>query len=307
MKYTIIGHFSIDVRHTDGGPEGENEQRSYAGILNAVKTMAALASEGDTIVPVCGVGEREYYGVKTALAPYTNVDLSGIYSTREESNEVHYFPHGGGTTVCAKKISAPIPFSKIESFLNVHGVLINMISGVDITIDTLDEIRMVVRGKGTPVHLDLHNLTLGVNPDATRFRRPLTDWRRWCFMINSIQMNAEEAAGLTLEYTEADRLVTQMVPLMVQAVCITRGEKGAVLYEARHKSAVLHTIDGEPVVPDADTIGCGDIFGAAFLHRFSSAKNFTDAARFANHAAAESVHVSGEEKFSVIARLKETP
>jgi fructose-1-phosphate kinase PfkB-like protein len=238
---------------------------------------------------------------------YTNVDIGGIYSSREESNEVHYFPNGSGTTVCAKKISAPIPFSKIESFLNVTGVLVNMISGSDITVDTLDEIRMVVRAKSTPVHLDIHNLTLGVNADATRFRRPLADWRRWCFMINSVQMNAEEALGLTTEHTEIDQLVTQMVPLMVQALCITHGEKGAVIYEMQHKSATVHAIGDGSATMHGDTVGSGDVFGAAFLHRYCSAKNIVEAGRFAHLVASESVRACGEDKYSVIAGLRETP
>lgn len=303
MKYTIIGHFSIDIRHGEDGAEA----RSYAGIMNAVKAMASLASETDTVYPVFGVGERDYYGVKTALAPYKNVDIGGIFSSRDESNEVHFFPNGKGVTVCAKKISAPIPFAKIEPFLNVNGVLINMISGSDITVDTLDEIRMVVRTKATPVHLDLHNLTLGVNADATRFRRPVVDWRRWCFMMNFIQMNAEEAAGLSAEYTELGQLEKQMVPLMVQAMCVTQGEKGVIVYEAQHKSALVHTIAGENAGKHPDTIGCGDIFGAAFLHRYCAVKNIAEAARFANHAAALSVRSAGEEKFTTIAGLRETP
>jgi hypothetical protein len=303
MKYTIIGHFCIDIRHGEGG----DEARSYAGILTTVKAMASLAEDGDTVYPVFGVGERDYYGVKTALAPYKNVDISGIYSTREESNEVHFFPNGKGVTVCAKKIAAPIPFSKIESYLNVNGVLINMISGADITVDTLDEIRMVVRAKGTPVHLDLHNLTLGVNADATRFRRPLVDWRRWCFMMNIVQMNAEEARGLTTEYTEIEHLVKQMVPLMVQALCVTLGEDGAVIYEAQHKSTTAHQIAGTSAGRNADTTGCGDIFGAAFLYRSCTAKNFAEAGAFAVRIASGSVRAAGEEKFTAIAGLKEAP
>lgn len=303
MKYTIIGHFCIDVRH----PEGGDELRTFAGILNSVKAMASIASETDTVFPVFGVGERDYYGVKTALAPYKNVDLSGIYTSKDDSNEVHFFPNGNGVMACSKKISAPIPFAKIEPFLNVNGVLINMMSGFDITVDTLDEIRMVVRAKATPVHLDMHNLTLGVNADATRSRRPLTDWRRWCFMMNSVQMNAEEALGLTTEYTDIDSLVKQMVPLMVQALCITKGEKGAVVYESQHKSALAHTVEVERAGKNADTIGCGDIFGAAFLYRFCADKNIAEAALAAGRIASAAARAAGDEKFTVVAGLREKP
>jgi hypothetical protein len=302
MKFTVIGHFSIDVRHSADGAE----HRAYAGILNAVRALAVLAP-GDTVYPVFGVGERDYYGVKTALASYANVDISGVYSQHGDSNEVHYFPGEGGAVVaCAKKISSPIPWAKIEPFMNTGGVLINMISGADITVDTLDEIRMAVRAKSTPVHIDLHNLTLGVNADATRFRRPLSDWRRWCFMINSVQMNAEEAAGLTLEYTDIDHLVKQMVPLMVQAFVVTHGAKGAVVYEAQHKSTIAHPIDGIPAAKAADTVGCGDIFGAAFLARACASKNYADAGMFANRAAALSAQFEGDERYSVLAQMKDT-
>jgi hypothetical protein len=302
MKYTVIGHYSTDIRHTIGG----EEHRTYAGILNSVRALASLCAPGDTVYPVFGVGERDYYGVKTALAAYPCIDITGIYSHAGESNEVHFFPaEEGGTVACAKKINQPIPFSKIEPFLNVNGVLINMISGSDITLDTLDEIRMAVRPKATPIHFDFHNLTLGVNPDATRFRRPLSDWRRWCFMINSVQMSAEEAAGLTLEYADIDHLVKQIVPLMVQVLCVTYGERGAVLYEVQHKSVVVHPIEGIPAEAGADTVGCGDIFGAAFLQRYCSAKNFAEAGMFANRVASRSAGVPVIERYTAVAQMKE--
>jgi len=67
-----------------------------------------------------------------------------------------------------------------------------MLSGKDITVETIDEIRLEVRGKKIPIHLDMHCLTIGVNDDGTRVRNPMADWRRWCFMIDSVQMNEEE-------------------------------------------------------------------------------------------------------------------
>lgn len=302
MKFTVIGHFSIDVRHTEDG----TEHRSYAGILNAVRAMASCAAPSDTVFPVFGVGERDYYGVKTALAPFANIDMAGVYQHAGESNEVHYFPNNGGTVACTKKISAAIPYAKIEPFLNVNGVLINMISGADITLDTLDEIRMAVRAKGTPVHIDLHNLTLGVNADATRFRRPVSDWRRWCFMMNSVQMNAEEAAGLTLEYTDIDHLVRQMVPLMVQAFCVTHGANGAVVYEAQHKSVIVHPLEGIPAPDGGDTVGLGDVFGAAFLFRTCTAKNLAEAGAFANRTAAAAASVPQEKRYAALAQMRGT-
>jgi sugar/nucleoside kinase (ribokinase family) len=90
-------------------------------------------------------------------------------------------------------------------------------------------------------------------------------------------------------------------------MCVTRGAEGAVVYEAQHKSVVVHTFAGANGGKAPDTVGSGDIFGAAFLYRYCTAKNFADAGGFANRAAAASVHASGEGKFSAIAAVKETP
>ncbi|HLP16519.1 MAG TPA: carbohydrate kinase family protein [Bacteroidota bacterium] len=300
MKYTVIGHFAADIRQYEDG----SEHRTYGGILTTVCALASLAGPQDAVYPVFGVGERDYYGVKTALAAYPNVDIAGIYSYPGESNEVRYTLKDGMWTGRGKRNSDPIPFQRIEPFLNVNGVLINMMSGFDITIDTLDEIRMAVRPKATPIHLDFHNLSLGFNPDGSRFRRPMSDWRRWCFMINSVQMNDEEAAGLTFEYTEIDQLVRQIVPLMVQAFCVTHAERGATVYEVGHKSATVHEIAGIPAATASDTIGCGDIFGAAFLFGYCALKNYADAGAFANRAASLCAQTNGDERFSAIAQMK---
>jgi hypothetical protein len=302
MKYTVIGHFAVDIREDKDG----TEHRSYAGIFTPVCAMAALAAPTDTIYPVFGVGERDYYGVKTALSAFPNVDIAGIYSYIGDSNEVRFVSRNGDMVGRGKRSCVAIPFQKIEPFLNTNGVLINMMSGYDITLDTLDEIRMAVRPKATPVHLDFHNLTLGVNPDGSRFRRPMSDWRRWCFMINSVQVNDAEAAGLTFEYVDIDQLVKQIVPLMVQAFCVTHGERGATVYQVDHKSVVVHTIEGLPSKKGTDTVGCGDIFGAAFLYAMTSSKNFADAGAFANLAASRCAGVAGNERFAVLAQLKES-
>ena len=90
-----------------------------------------------------------------------------------------------------------------------------MISGFDITLETLDLIRMEVRDQGTPIHFDFHSLTLGIDADDKRFRRPLPDWRRWCFMLHSIQLSEQEALGLTTERYNEEDLVNQLMPLMV--------------------------------------------------------------------------------------------
>jgi sugar/nucleoside kinase (ribokinase family) len=146
---------------------------------------------------------------------------------------------------------------------------------------------MEVRERGIPIHFDFHSLTLGTDQEFKRFRRPLTDWRRWCFMLNSIQMSEEEALGLSAERYDEKTLTNQLMPLMVETLLITRAERGAtVIVQDIHKKLTHKDIEGISYGETVDTTGCGDVFGAAFLYQFLKSKDSFIAAEFANKAAA---------------------
>ena len=161
-----------------------------------------------------------------------------------------------------------------------------MASGFDITLETLDFVRMHVRDQRIPLHFDFHSLTLGIDRDHTRFRRPLTDWRRWCFMMDSVQLNEDEAAGLGSERYDEPTLINHLMPLMVNALLITRGERGASLIRQEHKRFDRHDIEGVQAEAPLDTTGCGDVFGAAFVYRYVESRDYVKAAEFANKIAA---------------------
>jgi pfkB family carbohydrate kinase len=300
MKFTIIGHLCLDVIHqTDG-----TETKSYGGIYFAVGAMASIASDTDIVYPVFGVGENDIESVRALMAQYPNVDASGIFPFQGETNQVHlYYKDAESRAECSKHIAPPIPFSRIEPFLAVHGVFLDMISGSDITLDTLDQIRLAVRPKNTPIHVDMHCLTMGVGPDSTRYRRPVSEWRRWCFMVNSVQMNEPEAAGFTVEQYNEEGLAKQMLPLMVNALCITRGAAGVTMYRQDHKRLIRNDIAGVPT-GSKDPTGCGDVFGSAFLFHYCGTKNFERAALFANEVAAANSLFSGSKEIAQLSRFK---
>jgi len=300
MKFTVIGHCSVDVHHD---PDG-SEKRNLGGICLAVGALATIASETDVITPVFGVGGEEADEVRAFLARFSNVDAEGLFALAGKTNEVHLFPDGNGRGIeCSKQIAPPIPFANIEPYLGVNGIFIDMVSGSDILLDTLDQIRLAVRPKGTPIHIDLHSLTLGVGTDAARYRRPLAEWRRWCFMVHSVQMNEEEAAGLTVEQYSEEGLARQMLPLMVNAFCLTRGVRGVTVFQQQHKHLLREEIEGVPAGV-ANAIGCGDVFGAAFLYAFTRSKDSVKAAQFANEvAAAQSLSASPRE-FGHLSRFR---
>lgn len=299
MNITVIGHLCKDVIHLS--PEqNQQEVHGFGGITYSLLTLAHLASPEDRIFPVFGVGPDEYDQLMDLLAHYPTIDRSGIYRMEKPTNHVHlYYEKGGQRIECSKDISDPIPLSAIKPFLSSNGILINMVSGFDITLETLDLIRMNTRDRGTPIHFDFHSLTLGVDGQARRFRRPLTDWRRWCFMLTSVQMSEAEAQGLTPDRLDESSLINQLMPLMVRALIITRGERGVTLIEQHQKKLSRHDVAGIPVHV-LDPTGCGDVFGAAFLFYYLKHENFVSAVTEANRVAALKASFSGFEGFSRI-------
>jgi sugar/nucleoside kinase (ribokinase family) len=294
MTITVIGHLCKDVVHIPG--KDENQQEYFGGILFSIVTLANLMSDKDRIQPVFGVGQTDYESLIEQLEQYKNVDTGGIFKFRGPTNQVHLFYEKDGQTrtECSRHITAPIPFNKIKSYLDGDGILINMISGSDITLETLDYIRMELRDLKVPIHFDFHSLTLGIDQEFKRFRRPLTDWRRWCFMLNSIQMSEEEALGLSAERHDESTLINHLMPLMVETLIITRGKKGAtVILQDIHKKLTRRDIAGVSFGETIDTTGCGDVFGASFLFQLLKMKDGFAAAEFANKAAAFNATLRG--------------
>jgi len=287
MTLTIIGHLCKDIVHLPG--ENDTHEESFGGIMFTLLTLANLMSERDCIQPVFGVGQTDYEALLEQLKPFKNIDVSGIFKFKGPTNQVQLFYQKEAQTriECSKDISAPIPFNRIKPYLDSNGVLINMISGSDITLETLGYIRMETREQGIPIHFDFHSLTLGTDQEGKRFRRSITDWRRWCFMLNSIQMSEEEALGLAAERYDEKTLTNHLMPLMVETLLITRSERGVTaIVQDIHKKLTQQDIAGVSFGKTLDTTGCGDVFGAAFLYQSIKSKDSFVAAEFANKAAA---------------------
>src|SRR5712692_3743579 len=231
MTITVVGHLCLDVIHHTGSKGRERQTQSYGGIFFSIATLANLADQGTTIYPVFGVGKNEFAEFIERVQEYPNVDPAGIFKFDEPTNEVHLTYHDEQQrTECSKHIAEPIPFKRVKPYLATDMVLINMVSGSDITLETMDEVRASVRERHVPVYFDVHSLSLGIKEDYTRFRRPLPEWRRWLFWLHAVQMNEEEAAGLSPEEFTEEYFAKQATALNTSALIITRGARGCTAH-----------------------------------------------------------------------------
>lgn len=270
MRLLVLGHLSLDVLHAADGSEVE----APGGIFRSVAALSSLCGRNDRIVPVSAVGTKEYAQILARFEALPGVETGGLFRQSVPVHRVHYYFRNAEDFVeCAKELASPIPFQRIRPHLDADGILINMVSGVDIGLETLDEIRMAVRNEGVPIHLDYHNLTTTVNDRHERVRRPLLDWRRWAFMVETIQCNEEEIAGLTLEGLPEAATAGHMMTLGVKGVLVTRGARGVTVYTSEHKTLKREDVPVPPGSEQRSTIGLGDVFGAAFWFHYRKSRD----------------------------------
>ncbi|HLF15084.1 MAG TPA: carbohydrate kinase family protein [Bacteroidota bacterium] len=301
MTITVIGHLCLDeIHHGDGRITG-----SYGGIYFTVAALSGLLPPGDTVRPVFGVGREDHQQFLEALDALPNVDTSGIYKMLGPTNRVSLHYHAGPERIeVSRDISDPVPWKKIQPALDADLVLVNMISGYDITLETLDEIRMKTRDRNIPVFFDLHSLTLGVRENFERFRRPVEAWRRWLFMLHTVQMNEAEAAALAPGGYDEQNLVRQALALNTKALCITRGSGGCTVYVNEKKHTVRRDVPGVPAGGAVDPTGCGDVFGAAYCAHYVHCANVGAAAEYANTVAAAKAEITGSSGLDKLSRFQ---
>ncbi len=111
-------------------------------------------------------------------------------------------------------------------------------------------------------------------------RRPLPEWRRWAFMVDTVQMNEEEIAGLALESRDEAQTVGHLLTLSIRGVLITRAGRGASLFYSEHKK-VVRTDYAPAVVLRGNPLTAGDQFGAAFLYHYCRTGSLSSAAEAA--------------------------
>ncbi len=280
MNLLVLGHLSLDVL-----PDVPAE--TFGGIFHAVRTLGTLARNGDTVVPVFGVQKEDLGALLERLREFPRVDPSAVFALESPTPRVYYRREGKRfRTQCSREIAPPIPFERIRRHLDADAILVNMVSGHDLALETLDEIRIAVRPRSVPLHFDFHNLTMGVGEGNERYRRPLPTWRRWAFMVESAQLNEEEIRGLSVEGLQEEQAAGHLLTLGVKCVLITRGPGGVTLYADRHKKMVRQDIPGIPANGAPAFPGCGDVFGAAFLYHYVASRDGVAAATSANSVAA---------------------
>jgi sugar/nucleoside kinase (ribokinase family) len=285
-------------------------RKHLGGILYSVVSLAVIAEKTDRIYPIMNLGIDEYVNVITFLSKFSNIKTDFIYRCSHKTRLVnlHYNSEKAerDKTITydreenSTEPTLPLYIEQIKKPLRIlDGLLINMISGIDIFLDTLISVREIFPRY---MHMDLHNIVMKTNKDGARTRVPVKKWLNWCTNTNSLQMNEAELQALTKEGLSEQETAEKILNSgNVRSIIITRGIKDVTLYVLKKSGKQGIERTDFPVVKAEnfkDSTGCGDVFASGFFYKISRTgfSEIHSAINFANRIASRNSELTGAEE-----------
>lgn len=286
MRVLVIGEPCIDVIHkVDGKIYNE-----HGGITYSV-VAGGLLDDGVEVVPVIGLHGEDAPYFTQLLEQLAPVNLSAIYRVDFPTRRVNlFYEDENNRWECSTQPIEPTPFERIAPFLPAEGIHLNLISGSDIALSTMQKIREAA--PGTHIHLDLHNIVMKLLPDSKRVRAPRNDYLDWCRLADTVQMNEDEASVIDDSVSDRRVLAEKVLETGAKAFIVTLAEKGFILFE-KNNGKISEQFFPPRQTNVVDPTGSGDVLGAAFLHAVVRGRDFRQAAELGAEMAAKKVAAAG--------------
>lgn len=271
MKILVIGHSVEDHIH-----QNNEEEVKPGGIYYSVLGLTKIVAVDDEIHLVTALQKSNQHLFSDIYDKINKKNISWI----DEIPKVHLIIHESEErTECYENISKnlDIDFSALSGF---EGILINMITGYDITLEQLKKIRRNFSGM---IYLDVHSLSRGITENKTRVFRQITNFNEWASCADFIQANQLEVKTLSNREDEFD-ISSEILKFETKALIVTKGDKGASVY-FKPSEKIEHIHVPAEKVKSVNKVGCGDIFGSVFFYTYLKSKNIKESLVTANSAA----------------------
>ncbi|KAA3616185.1 MAG: carbohydrate kinase family protein [Calditrichaeota bacterium] len=285
-KIAFVGTF---IRDEIVPLQGKNKQ-SIGGLFHGLAAAAFLAQDEFKLFPVANIGRDFEPVLKAALKNLPRVDVRFLtvlpnINTAVTLNYVSETEREETSTA----LMPPVDPEIIEQLKLFSAVLFNMVSGEDITLNTLKQFR---QNSESLIYFDFHTLALARDESGKRFPRRPSNWQEWFKYVDYVQMNENEAAILFgSEIQNNLRKMNEFIHRLFQfgprGIFITLGSKGVLAGVKSEDDSINLQLISPANLPGQviDIIGCGDTFGSVFLLQFLRSTNFWESVKKAVHIA----------------------
>lgn len=285
MKITVIGTINKDLIL----PFQSTPIESFGGIFYNISILSNLLDSGDEIIPVSFIGEDIQTPIMAVLEKMKNVSTSGLIPVKQKNHKVilEY------VSPVKRKEKALFNFPSltwrhVKPFLDSDIIMVNMITGWDISRKVFEKISKQVRDK---LFFDVHFLVMDVDNLGRHSPRMPDKIEKWLKGANFVQMNNFEYEIIAGEEEKKNFFKKHFKPN--QVMLITKGNSGAETIYYDYGKIVLKNFDAFNLTSIVDTTGCGDAFGAGFVFKYLQTKKIDNSVKFANLVAAANALLKG--------------
>jgi len=273
MKLLVIGNTVVDTIDFNG-----EIATKPGGIFYAVTALNNFKEKQDKISLITAVDKKYYFLFEEEYEKlderiFENVEsVPKVWLKVEKHSERHEK---------YENINQNLSF-KIKDLNLYDGILINMITGFDINLQQLKEIRKNYKGI---IYFDVHTFSRGLDEDFKRKFRVIPGFNEWAENLDIVQVNKNELLTLSEKKNE-EEIIEEVLDYGIKFLNVTLEEKGAkILFK---EDDIVKSIYQPAIEVDINNkIGCGDVFGAVFFYSYISQgfKNVVNALKLANIAA----------------------
>ena len=274
MKILVIGHSVEDHIH-----QNNEEKVKPGGIYYSVLGLSKIIAADDEIHLVTALQKSNEHLFSSVYDKINKKNISWV----DEIPKVHLIIHDSEErTECYENVSKnlDIDYNVLSKF---DGILINMITGFDITFEQLNEIRKHFNGL---IYLDVHSLSRGFDESKTRVFRQIENFSQWASSVDLIQANELEVKTL-FHFDSELEISAEVLKYGTKSLIVTKGDGGARAYFKRNDEIESVFVLAE-IIQTLNKVGCGDIFGSIFFYTYLKTRNINKSLIAANYAAGKS-------------------
>lgn len=268
MNFLLIGHSVVDRIIDKNGVSIKP-----GGIYYSVVSFLSQLQPEDKLYLCSGIDEENKSLFKSAYDKVEKDFIDYVESIPKVELVVSDFGERKETySLIAQNLN--LPDKNLET---IDGILINMISGYDISLNQLKQLRKNYNGL---IFFDVHTMSRGVDESMNRVFRRIEDFNNWARCVDILQTNESEI--LTLSDKEVETaIVEELFTYGIRQVIVTRAENGVTVFYKENDS--IKKIHKDALkVKTVNKVGCGDVFGAVYFYNYTKNKNVLLALEQAN-------------------------
>lgn len=292
MYLLLVGHFVLDTINYKG-----DKFVKPGGIYYSAFGLNLISKKNDSIKLLTQIDKlsRSYFSNFSSRIDMSHVSIVdkipnvhlSIFDDEEREEKYLNFTN-------------KLDVGLLEGDEAFDGILLNMITGIDISLNDLKNLRKIYK---CLIYIDIHSLAKKLDVNGIMQFTQIDNVESWLSNVDIVQANENELRSVK-NINDELQMAEFILSFGPQILIVTKGENGSVVYYQvgnEIKTSYAEALQGET----KNKVGCGDIFGAVFFYAYLKTNSAEAALQLANKIAGLSTKAASlNELIKVLAKEK---